>query len=118
MLLDGEASFTRDGGVGRRHPVAHRGHMHVGERPTGAANGVVVRGCLTIVANDAVGAPHLGDEPGVDEIVQRVVDGTVGDTRLLPAYTVEDLCGGRMVLPTSHDLEHGLALPCEASRGY
>ena len=92
--------------------------MHVGERSTGTADGMIVRSRLAIVANDAIGPAHLGDKSGVDEIVQRVVDGAIGDMRLPPANAIEYLCGGRMVLPPGYGLEYGLALPCESSGRY
>ncbi len=92
--------------------------MHIGECPTGAADGVIVRSRLTIVANDAIGPAHLGDKPGVDKVVQRVVDGAVGDVWLPPAHAIEYLRGGRMVLPPGHGLEHSLALPCKSSGRY
>ena len=66
----------------------------------------------TIVAARLVGEGQFLDQPMLGQQVERAVDRTVSDVRILAPDAFEDLTGGEMRRRLTDDLQHRGALGC------
>ena len=106
--LRSEARFSRSG----RHQLRGFRHIQVDQLSALIADGVVVAFHYAVVTAGAIAKTDFLDEPGFFQVTQRVVDGGVADTGQALAGCLEDVAGGRVIVPSPDDFVDCFTLRC------
>ncbi|HEY4682252.1 MAG TPA: hypothetical protein VIH17_03270 [Candidatus Acidoferrales bacterium] len=87
--------------------------LDIGQPPTTATDEVVVAARSPIVADGLISEFDFADGTVPAEPVERVINGCVGNPRMLFLNTRKNLRGGRMVVAGSNHFQDGPAMPGE-----
>ena len=96
----------------RRHQLRGFRHIQIDQLSAFIANRVVVTFHNAVVTAGAIAKTNLMNEPGLLQIVQRVIDGCVADPGQALAGRLENIAGGGMIVSFPYHLVDRFALWC------
>ena len=96
----------------RRHQLRGFRHIQIDQLPAVIADRVIVAFHYAVVTAGAIAKLDFVDEPGFFQVAQRVVDGCVADTGQALTGSLENVAGGRVIVPFPDDFVDCFALWC------
>ncbi len=108
MAIDVETALFR------RHVQCHQGNRDVDVEKDAAlqAMHVVMPLDTPVVPAGLIREREFLDQPMLSEQMQRPIDRAVGDARVAPPHTLENLARGQVALRSAHLVEHFRPLGC------